>query len=60
MSIAYKSGMDSGTIIRLLNHSSITVTEPYLCELRRDDELDDAKGELFGKVRPNSERTRGR
>lgn len=46
--IADKSGMDSRTISKLLNHSSITATEPYLGELRRDDELDDAMDDLFG------------
>lgn len=47
-SFADRSGLDSRTISKMLNHSSLKVTEVYLGELRRSDELDDAADKVFG------------
>src|SRR5690606_30897468 len=47
-SLADKAGLDSRTISKMLNHSSLNVTEGYLGELRRSDELDDAADKVFG------------
>lgn len=46
-SFADRSGLDSRTISKMLNHSSLKVTEGYLGELRRSDELDEAAGKVF-------------
>lgn len=47
-SFADRSGLDSRTISKMLNHSSLKVTEGYLGELRRSDELDEAAEKVFG------------
>lgn len=46
-SVADKAGLSVNTIKDLLNHSSLDITETYLRELRRSQELDDAVEGLF-------------
>lgn len=46
-SFADRSGLDSRTISKMLNHSSLEMTENYLGELRRSDELDEAAGKIW-------------
>lgn len=45
---ADRSGLTSREIQKLLNHSSLSVTETYLQQLRKSSELDDAADKVFG------------
>lgn len=45
---AARSGVDVPTISKMLNHSSIRVTEIYFDESLRPDELDNAADKIFG------------
>jgi integrase len=45
---ASKANLNSRTMQELLNHSSLAITEKYLKEVLKEDDMDEAQGRVFG------------